>query len=65
MLRRNRFKRFEIILLCFFASILLLAGAGGFFLAVEMAHWKLALASAGILGMAAVYFVAARRGRPL
>jgi len=44
---------------------MLAAGVGGIFLAVGRAHWKLALASFGILAIAAVYLLAAKRGRPL
>jgi len=65
MLRRKPFTRLEIILLCFFATLLLVAGVGGIFLAVGMAHWRLALASFGVLGLATVYLLAAKRGMPL
>jgi hypothetical protein len=65
MLRRKRFTRLETILLCFFAALLLLAGAAGIFLAAPQLHWRLVLASFGILGLATVYLVAAKRGMPL
>ena len=65
MLRRKRFTRFEIIILCFLATLMLAAGVGGIFLAVGRAHWRLALASFGILAIAAVYLLAAKRGMPL
>ena len=63
MLRRKRFTRVEIM--CLFATLLLVSGVGGFFLAVGMAHWRLALASFCVLGLAAVYILAAKRGMPL
>jgi len=44
---------------------MLAAGVGGIFLAVGQAHWRLALASGGILAIAAVYLLAAKRGSPL
>jgi hypothetical protein len=65
MLRRKKFTRFEIILLYFFATMLFVAGAGGVFLAAGRGHWRVALASFGILGIATVYLVAAKRGMPL
>jgi hypothetical protein len=65
MLRRKRFTRFEIVLLCFFAALLLVAAAGGIFLAAWLSHWRLALASFGVLGLATVYVLAAKRGMPL
>jgi len=65
MLRSKRFTRLEIVILCVLATLMLAAGVGGIFLAVGRAHWKLALASFGILAIAAVYLLAAKRGRPL
>jgi hypothetical protein len=65
MLRRKRFTRFEVVLQCFFAALLLVAGAGGIFLAAWQFHWRLALASVGVLGLATVYLLAAKRGMPL
>lgn len=53
------------VLLCFFAALLLVAGAGGLFLAAWHFHWRLALASFGVLGLATVYISAAKPGRPL
>ena len=65
MLRSKRFTRLEIVILYVLATLMLAAGVGGIFLAVGRAHWKLALASFGILAIAAVYLLAAKRGRPL
>jgi hypothetical protein len=65
MLRPKKFSRSETVILCLLGALLLAAGAIGIYLAVEHVHWILALASAGILGLAALYFLAARRGRPL
>lgn len=65
MLRRKKFTRLEILVLCVFAMLLLAAGLGGIYLAVDRAHWRLALASLGVLVIAALYVVAAKRGRPL
>jgi hypothetical protein len=65
MLRRKKFTRFEIVLLCFFAALLMVAGTCGIFLAAWQFHWRLALASYGVLGLATVYIPAAKRGMPL
>jgi hypothetical protein len=62
---RKRFTRFEIVLLCFFAALLLVAGVGGIFLAAPQFQWRLALASFGVLDLATVYILAAKRGTPL
>lgn len=65
MLRRKRFTRFETITLCFLGTLMLVAGIVGICLAVGRAHWRLALASFGILAIATVYLLAAKRGMPL
>jgi hypothetical protein len=65
MLRRKKFTRVEILILCVFALLLLAAGLGGIYLGVARVHWRLALASLGILVIAALYFLAAKSGRPL
>lgn len=65
MLRRKRFTRFEIVLLCFFAALLVVAGVGGIFIAAWQFHWRFAFASLGVLGLATVYILAAKRGMPL
>jgi hypothetical protein len=66
MIRRKRFTRAETVILWVFASLLGAAGiAGLFFSATSRAPWMLALASLGVLGIAAVYGLAARRGKPL
>ena len=65
MLRRKKFTRVEILILCVLTMLLLAAGLGGIYLAVGRAHWRLALASLGVLVIAALYVVAAKRGRPL
>jgi len=65
MLRRKKFTRVEILILCVLAMLVLAAGLGGIYLGVDRADWRLALASLGILIIAALYFLAAKRGRPL
>ena len=65
MLRSKRFTRLEIVILYVLATLMLTAGVGGIFLAVGQAHLRLALASGGILAIAAVYLLAAKRGSPL
>jgi hypothetical protein len=65
MLRPKRFTPAETILLWIFAALLAAAGATGLLLSAGRAQWTLALASSGVLGIAALYFFAARRGRPI
>jgi hypothetical protein len=65
MLQRKKFTRLETLLLCFFRMLMLMAGFGGIFLALGRAHGRFALASFGLLVIAAVYLLAAKRGRPL
>jgi hypothetical protein len=65
MLRRKRFSRVEIIILCILAGLLLAAGLGGLFLAAGRAHWRLSLASIGVLSIGVLYLLAAKRGKPL
>lgn len=65
MLRPKKFRRFEIMILWGIALILLGAGIRGIFLALQRGDWRLALASGGIFVLAAIYWCAARRGRPL
>jgi hypothetical protein len=65
MIRRKRFTRAETLMLWVFASLLGVAGAAGLFLSVRRAEWMLSLASVGVLGIAAIYVLAARRGKPL
>ena len=55
----------ETVILCVFAVVILAAGFTGLFLGLGHAHWRLGLASVGVLVIAAVYLVAAKRGRPL
>ena len=65
MIRRGKFTRVEAVILWVFASLLVVAGGTGLFLSAGHRHWRLALASLGILGIAAIYGLAGRRGRPL
>jgi hypothetical protein len=65
MIRRGKFTRVEVVILWAFASLLVVAGGTGLFLSAGHGHWRLALASLGILGIAAIYGLAARRGKPL
>src|SRR5438874_2072729 len=61
----QKFTRVEIVLLWIFATFLVAAGAAGIFLSAGRADGNLALASLGILGIAAIYVFAARGGKPL
>jgi hypothetical protein len=63
MIRRGKFTRVEIVILWVFAALLVVAGGTGLFLSAGQGHWRLALASLGILGIAAIYGLAARRGK--
>ena len=44
---------------------MLYAGGAGLLLSAGRAQWMLALASIGVLGIAAIYVLAARRDKPL
>ena len=65
MLRRNKFSRFEKALVLAIASLLSAAAVAGVIVAIRRGEWRLAVLSAGVLALAAVYFGAARRNRPL
>ena len=65
MLRPNKFRPFEKVILLAIAFLLAGASAAGAFLAFHHAHWRLGFASAGVLVLALIYFCAARRGKPL
>ena len=65
MLRRKKFRFSESVMLLGIALLLLGAGTVGVVLALQRAHWRLALVSGGILVIAGIYLVAARRGKPL
>jgi hypothetical protein len=49
MVRSKRFSMFELALLWAFAALLLLAGSAGLFLGAGHGHWRLGLASIGVL----------------
>ena len=49
MIRRGKFTRVEAVILWVFASLLVVAGGAGLFLSAGHGHWRLALASLGIL----------------
>jgi hypothetical protein len=65
MLRPNKFRPFEGVLLRAIASLLLGAGIAGVVLGITRGQWQPALAGAGVIGLALLYLFAARRGRPL
>jgi hypothetical protein len=65
MLRPKKFRPFETAILLAIALLLLGAGVVGVFLALQRAHWRLALASGGVFILTTIYLCAARRGRPL
>ena len=65
MLRPNKFRPFETRVIWSIGLVLLGAGVAAAIVAWQRDHWRLALASAGILVLAGVYLWAALRGRPL
>jgi hypothetical protein len=65
MIRRGKLTRVEAAILWVFASLLVVTGGAGFLLSASHGHWRVALASLGILGIAATYGLAARRRRSL
>jgi hypothetical protein len=46
-------------------ALFVCAAVTGLYFAVSHARWKLGIASMGILVLAALYLMTARRGRPL
>jgi len=64
MIRRGKFTRLETVILGVFASLLVVAGGTGLFVSASHGHWRLALASIGVLGIAAIYVLAGHRGKP-
>jgi hypothetical protein len=65
MLGSKKFRPFEVKILSCIALLLVAAGIVGMLLAIYRGDWRILFASAGVGGLAALYFSAARRGRPL
>jgi len=65
MLRPKKFRPFESLIVRGIALLLLGAGIAGVVLSVARGNWQSGVASAGVLVIAAVYFWAGRRGRPV
>lgn len=65
MLRPQKLRPYERILLCCLGLLLFGAGLIGALVAFEAAYWRGAAAGVAAIGLAGVYFLAARRGRPL
>ena len=65
MLRSKKLRPYEVKILWGLALLLSAGGILGTFLALSRADWRLLFASLGIGALAALYFLAARRGRPL
>lgn len=65
MLRPKKLRRYERVLLCCFGLLLLGAGLIGALLAFGAAYWRFAAAGVAMIGLAGLYFVAAKRGKPL
>jgi hypothetical protein len=65
VLRPKKFRPFETRIVWVIALLLLGASIIGVVLAVRRADWRILIASIGVLGLALVYFAAARRGKPL
>jgi hypothetical protein len=65
MLRSKKFRPYEVKILSGMALLLVGASIVGVLLAVSRGNWRLLFASAGIGGLAVLYLLAARRGRPL
>jgi hypothetical protein len=65
MLRPQKLRPYERVLLCCFGLLLFGAGLIGALLAFEAAYWRLVAAGVAAIGLAGVYFLAAKRGKPL
>ena len=51
--------------MCCFGLLLLGAGLVGAMLAFEAAYWRFVAIGVGMIGLAIVYFLAVKRGKPL
>jgi hypothetical protein len=65
MLRRGKFNEPERWFVWLIAFALFVAGATGVGLAIARGEEKLGLAGVGVIALAAIYLIAAFRGRPL
>jgi hypothetical protein len=65
VLRPNKFRPFETRILWVIALLLIGAGVVGVVLAAQHGNWRMLIASVGVVGLAMVYALAARRGKPL
>jgi hypothetical protein len=65
MLRPQKLRPYERVLLCCFGLLLFGAGLIGALLAFQAAYWRCAAAAVAAIGLAGVYFLAAKRGKPL
>jgi hypothetical protein len=65
MLRPGKFRPFERTIVWIIGSLLFAAGIVGVCLAIPRADLRLALAGAGVILLALVFFGAAKRGKPL
>jgi len=65
MLRSKKLRPYEVKLLLGVALLLMAAAIVGTVLGIDRGDWRVLCASVGIGGLAALYFFAARRGRPL
>ena len=65
MLRPQKFRPYERVFLYCLGVLLFGTGLVGALLAFEAAYWRFAAAGVATIGLAAVYFLAAKRGKPL
>ena len=65
MLRPQKFRPYERVILCCLGLLLLGAGLVGALIAFEAAYWRFAAVGVATIGLAVVYFLAAKRGKPL
>jgi hypothetical protein len=65
MLRPQKLRPYERIILCCFGLLLFGAGLVGAVLAFEADYWRFAAAGVATIGLAAVYLLAAKQGKPL
>jgi hypothetical protein len=65
VLRPKKFRPFERRMILAIALLLIGAGLVGVILAIGRSNWRMLIASVGVLGLAVVYALAVRRGKPL
>jgi len=65
VVRRGPFSKSDKVVAWILACVCVFGGGVAIALSVVNGHWRLGLASAGVVAVGILYAVATRRGRPL